>query len=205
VRRPVNRGGRLLAGGLAVSRRGRTLVAGLDLEVRAGRPLIVTGPNGAGKSTLLSVLAGLSAPAAGWVRHEPPGRITWVEPGVRFPTDVLVGTWGRLTRATATSTVPGVDFLLPPTAGPRVSAASLSTGEAKRLALWAALRTPGRLVFLDEPFDHLSEDIATELGYLVGRLAWTRGIVLATNRPPPGCIPNESRLHLSRAGLSPCP
>lgn len=205
MRRPVSRGGRLLTGSLGVSRRGRTLVAGLDLEVRAGRPLIVTGPNGAGKSTLLAVLAGLSAPGSGWVRHEPAGRITWVEPGLRFPTDVSVGAWRRLIRTLATPAIPGVDFLLPQTVGRRVRADSLSTGETKRLALWAALRRPGGLVFLDEPFDHLSEDIVGELGHLIERLAWTRGVVVATNRPPPGGIPDHRRLRLNLPGRSPCP
>ena len=45
--------------GLGVVRDGRTLFAGLDLDLRAGVGLELTGPNGSGKSTLLRIVAGL--------------------------------------------------------------------------------------------------------------------------------------------------
>jgi iron complex transport system ATP-binding protein len=45
----------------------RWLVRGVDLELRAGRVLVVVGPNGAGKSTLLSLLAGDESPSEGSV------------------------------------------------------------------------------------------------------------------------------------------
>lgn len=40
-------------------RAGRTVFAGLSVDVAAGEALILAGPNGAGKSTLLRILAGL--------------------------------------------------------------------------------------------------------------------------------------------------
>jgi len=50
------------------ARRGFTrLFSGLSFKVQAGEALVITGANGTGKTTLLRMLAGLSAPAAGWL------------------------------------------------------------------------------------------------------------------------------------------
>ena len=43
-------------------------LAGLDLDLPAGRGLAVLGPNGAGKTTLLRLVAGLARPSAGSLR-----------------------------------------------------------------------------------------------------------------------------------------
>ncbi len=53
--------------GLALSRDGRSILEGIDLEVHAGEVIALVGPNGAGKSTLLSILAGDQHPDAGSV------------------------------------------------------------------------------------------------------------------------------------------
>lgn len=45
----------------------RLIFKNLDIEVAAGRALMVVGVNGAGKSTLLRLMAGLSKPSAGSV------------------------------------------------------------------------------------------------------------------------------------------
>jgi energy-coupling factor transport system ATP-binding protein len=58
----------LTAAGLTVERGGRTLLSGIDLELRAGEIVLLTGANGAGKSTLAGVLAGLRRPRDGVVR-----------------------------------------------------------------------------------------------------------------------------------------
>jgi iron complex transport system ATP-binding protein len=50
---------------LAVGYGGRTVLAGLDLELRAGELVCLLGPNGAGKSTLLRTLAGLQPALSG--------------------------------------------------------------------------------------------------------------------------------------------
>lgn len=47
---------------------GRQILAGVDIELRAGEMLGLIGPNGAGKSTLLKLLAGLWEPDAGELR-----------------------------------------------------------------------------------------------------------------------------------------
>jgi ATPase subunit of ABC transporter with duplicated ATPase domains len=53
---------------------GETVVLdGLSLSVTPSSRIGVVGPNGIGKSTLLRLLAGVEAPDAGTVTHEPPG------------------------------------------------------------------------------------------------------------------------------------
>ena len=61
---------RLSCRGLTLAVAGRTLVSGLDLDVRGGELWVVVGPNGAGKTTLVSTLAGLKLPAAGEIRYD---------------------------------------------------------------------------------------------------------------------------------------
>ncbi|MEH3089677.1 MAG: ATP-binding cassette domain-containing protein [Microbacterium arborescens] len=56
---------------------GRTVLAGIDLELRSGEVLVLVGPNGAGKSTLLSVLAGDRAPRSGSVELDGAALETW--------------------------------------------------------------------------------------------------------------------------------
>lgn len=53
---------------ICLNRNGRDLLAGVDLDVAAGRVSAVLGPNGAGKSTLLSIAAGTLRPDRGEVQ-----------------------------------------------------------------------------------------------------------------------------------------
>lgn len=53
--------------GLTKAYAGRTVLDGLDLDVRSGELLALLGPNGCGKSTTLRCVAGLEVPDAGSV------------------------------------------------------------------------------------------------------------------------------------------
>ncbi|MDJ0450087.1 heme ABC exporter ATP-binding protein CcmA [Methylocystis sp. JR02] len=64
---------RLSVENLAVSRGGRSVLAGVSFALSGGEALVVTGRNGAGKSTLLRTLAGLLPRAAGEMRLEGAG------------------------------------------------------------------------------------------------------------------------------------
>jgi phospholipid/cholesterol/gamma-HCH transport system ATP-binding protein len=54
--------------GLQVAFAGRSVLKGVDLEVRRGETLVVLGGSGSGKSTLLRALVGAVPPSAGTVR-----------------------------------------------------------------------------------------------------------------------------------------
>lgn len=47
------------------------MLAGIDLELTPGRPVVVLGGNGSGKSVLLRIAAGCSAPTSGRVLGRP--------------------------------------------------------------------------------------------------------------------------------------
>ena len=63
--------------GLTMAYSGRTVLSGLDLDVRAGELVSILGANGSGKSTALRCVAGLARPTVGTVavsgRPERPG------------------------------------------------------------------------------------------------------------------------------------
>ncbi len=54
--------------GLTVGYRSKTLITGVDIELRAGELVALIGLNGSGKSTLLRTLCGLLPPLAGTVQ-----------------------------------------------------------------------------------------------------------------------------------------
>ncbi|MDO8361116.1 MAG: thiol reductant ABC exporter subunit CydD [Devosia sp.] len=181
---------------------GRTVVAGIDLDIRAGERIAILGPSGSGKSTLLEVLAGL---------REYQGRISL--DGVelaqldRGPLRDRVAVLGqrpsifsgsiadniRLGRHTACHAAVRVaaqraqvtDFAddLPHGLDTPLgeNGLGLSGGEVHRIALARLyLRDPG-LLLLDEPTAHL--DPATEDAVLDGLMEFAVGrtLIIATH------------------------
>lgn len=132
----------------------------ISLAVRAGELIFITGDNGSGKSTLLKVLAGLYRPTDGRVSVD--GRTVW--PDRTAPYRALMSAvfadfylfnrlhgvthldpeWCRqwLERLQIQDKVRIEDG--------RFSSVSLSTGQRKRLALFAALAEQRPLLILDE-------------------------------------------------------
>ncbi|MEO8305910.1 MAG: ABC transporter ATP-binding protein [Betaproteobacteria bacterium] len=163
--------------GLSLAVRGRTLVTGLDLDVRAGECWAIVGPNGAGKTTLVATLAGLRAPAAGEIAYDgtPLATLGARERALRrgflpqdtvdfFPATVLetalVGRHPHLSRwqwesaddvarARAALASFGLGGL------DARDARTLSGGERRRLALTALVAQDPHLLLLDEPSSHL--------------------------------------------------
>ena len=168
---------RLSCRGLSLVVAGRTLVSGLDFDVRAGEQWVVIGPNGAGKTTLVGTLAGLRSPASGEIRYD--GKpVAALAPRERarirgflpqdsvdhFPASVLetalvgrhphLGRWqwesaADIDRARSALASFGLGGL------DARDARTLSGGERRRLALAALVAQDPRLLLLDEPSSHL--------------------------------------------------
>ncbi|HCD9751892.1 heme ABC transporter ATP-binding protein [Pseudomonas aeruginosa] len=159
---------------LSIRRGGKTVLEGLELELRPGEMLGVLGPNGAGKSTLLGALCGELEPAEGQVLLDERGLDDW--PGVAraqrlavlpqssslgfaFPVEAVVG-FGRLPHSSGRERdVQIVAEALAAADASHLAGRSylaLSGGERQRVHLARVLAQlwpgePGQVLLLDEP------------------------------------------------------
>jgi ABC-type Fe3+/spermidine/putrescine transport system ATPase subunit len=156
-----------------------TALAGVSLDVAAGRVAAVLGPSGCGKSTLLRLLAGLEAPDTGSVAVD--GRDVTADPAHRRPVGVVFQDHAlfphldvranvafglveaRWDRAAVKARVDELldAFGLLPLARRRVDA--LSGGERQRVALGRALAPRPRVLLLDEPLASLDRSLRERL------------------------------------------
>ena len=159
---------------VSAARPGRPLFTDLSLTLQTGDRLGVVGLNGTGKSTLLRVLAGLAEPEQGTVRTGRDVRIGFLEQRPELPAGTVRQAVGEKWEAAAVLEHLGMG-------GPMHDAdvATLSGGQAKRVALARLLVTESDLLILDEPTNHL--DIEA-IAWLEDRLARHRGgLVLVTH------------------------
>jgi tungstate transport system ATP-binding protein len=141
------------------------------LDLHAGEVLAVLGPNGAGKSTLLRAMIGLLRPRQGQVRVDTQRsqalvfqRPVLLRGSVAYNAEVPLWARGvsrkeRRRRADQALTRFGIGELA------RRSAATLSGGELRRLALARAFVTEPGVLLLDEPFDDLDADGRQRLSF----------------------------------------
>ena len=158
---------------VAASRPGKPLFAELSLTVSSGDRLGIVGLNGTGKSTLLRVLTGAAEPESGTVRRGRGVRVAALDQVPRLPPGRVVDAVGSGWEAAAVLDRLGMGELLD------ADVATLSGGQAKRVALARTLVAECDLLVLDEPTNHLDIDA---IAWLEERLAGFRGgLVLVTH------------------------
>jgi ABC-type Fe3+/spermidine/putrescine transport system ATPase subunit len=172
--------------GVVVDYGTRRVLDAVDLGVEDGEIVCVVGPSGCGKSTLLRVIAGLLVPARGTVAIDGID-VTTVPPhrrrvGLVFQDDVLFphldvrGNIAYGLRAAGTpraAIAPRVGELLDLvglTGFERRDVATLSGGEAQRVAVARALAPRPRVLLLDEPFGALDPELRDRLVVDVRRM-----------------------------------
>ena len=205
------------------------VLRGISAQFERGATVAIVGRNGAGKTTLLRLLMGFmpkhtgrvtfdgedlaSVPARSraslGIGYAPEDRVLFpsfsVEGNLRFPCEVT-GMARRAVDARLAETlsiVPELEAMLPR------SAAALSGGQGKMVALGRAIMAGTKLVLLDEPFQGLAPVLATQYGTSLQRLIRVRPelciVITESNRSLLKNIPTETlvleRGELQRGGV----
>ncbi len=168
--------------GVSVSRAGRSLIEGIDLDLHEGEIVLLSGPNGSGKSTLAMVLAGLRRADAGEVtRH---GRV-----GLMFPEadlQLFASTVAAEVAAAGTGHEERARVLRRHRLEHLAARApwSLSRGEQQRLVHAALDLLRPEVMIVDEPGQGLgAEDLLAFLELVRRRAAKGRATLIISHRP----------------------
>jgi heme exporter protein A len=191
----------LVAQGLRVDRGGRSIVRGVDFELRAGEALLVLGRNGAGKSTLLRALAGLLPLRDGAIRlsggasEAPLAEQTHYighADGMKAALTALENLefWARMLKASSATA------LSPEQALEKVGLARigefpvvyLSAGQKRRVALARLFVAPRPIWLLDEPATALDVASQATLAEAMAAHRAAGGFIIAATHAPLGLI-----------------
>lgn len=210
----------LRASGLVKSFRGRKVVKGVDIEVRAGEVVGLLGPNGAGKTTIFDMMVGLCQPDEGEITFNGESvtelpmykrarrgigylpqessvfRRLSVEHNVLAILEMLG--YARDERAQRTDgLLKELDLL-----HIRKSMAyALSGGERRRLEITRALATDPCFMLLDEPFAGIDPIAVADIQQIITRLK-EKGIgILITDHNVQETLSITDRAYIINEGL----
>jgi sulfonate transport system ATP-binding protein len=149
----------------------RSVLDGIDLDIRRGEFVALLGASGTGKTTLLRILGALDRPDAGTVLVPEDRTIVFQEPRLvpskRALGNVVVGLpRAEAIRERGLRALAEVGLADHARAWPH----TLSGGEAQRVALARALVREPELLLLDEPFAALDALTRLRMQDLVGEL-----------------------------------
>ncbi|HEY0862207.1 MAG TPA: thiol reductant ABC exporter subunit CydC [Pseudoxanthomonas sp.] len=195
----------------------RRLLDGIDLSLAPGRRIAIRGDSGAGKSSLLALLLRLRDPVEGRLRYggedlrgfrgaDWHARLAWLpqeapvfagsvrenlQLGAPGADDARL--WQALAQVRLDTLVRGWKDGLDGWIGE--SGATLSAGQARRLALARALLRDAPLLLLDEPTEGLDQDTADALMRDIAEAAADRSVLIITHAPlPAGSVHETYRL-----------
>lgn len=190
----------LEAHGLAKAFKGRQVVKGVSLEIKAGEVVGLLGPNGAGKTTIFDMLVGLCQPDSGGIRLN--GETITDLPmfkRARRGIGYLPQESSVFRRLTVEENILAILEMLdlPPreralraetllkeldlTTLRHSKAYALSGGERRRLEITRALVIAPRFLLLDEPFAGIDPIAVGDIQQIVTRLKEKRIGVLITD------------------------
>ena len=162
----------ITAGGLSIAGRLRPV----SLQLQRDQKLLITGANGVGKSTLLSIIASALTPDEGSLSVQPGTRVGMLGQDVHLADpyrrgsartviecyrDALGESRAQLQPLAGLGLIAERDFERP--------VARLSLGQQRRLELAILLADPPQLLLLDEPSNHLSLTLVTELEHAISQ------------------------------------
>jgi lipopolysaccharide export system ATP-binding protein len=193
-------GRRFQASGLTKSFKGRTVVKGVSVEVRAGEIVGLLGPNGAGKTTIFDMMVGLCQPDAGSILLD--GETITDLPmymRARHGVGYLPQESSVFRRLSVEENILAVLEMMPLSAQERSGRAeallkeldlthlraskayALSGGERRRLEITRALVMQPKFLLLDEPFAGIDPIAVADIQQIIIRLKGKQIGILITD------------------------
>lgn len=154
----------------------------ISCGIHQGDKIGIIGINGTGKTTLLKIIAGLEEPDQGQVIFQKGLRVTYLPQSPKFPEHATVlsyvadgadgADWGRESEAKNALNRLGItDY--------HEEIDHLSGGQKKRVALARTLVNPADVLILDEPTNHIDNEMAVWLEEYLNQ--WKGAIIMVTH------------------------
>lgn len=155
---------------------------GISCGIHQGDKIGIIGINGTGKTTLLKIIAGLEEPDQGQVIFQKGLRVTYLPQSPKFPEHATVlsyvadgadgADWGRESEAKNALNRLGIT-------DHHEEIDHLSGGQKKRVALARTLVNPADVLILDEPTNHIDNEMAVWLEEYLNQ--WKGAIIMVTH------------------------
>lgn len=154
----------------------------ISCGIHQGDKIGIIGINGTGKTTLLKIIAGLEEPDQGQVIFQKGLRVTYLPQSPKFPEHATVlsyvadgadgADWGKESEAKNALNRLGIT-------DHHEEIDHLSGGQKKRVALARTLVNPADVLILDEPTNHIDNEMAVWLEEYLNQ--WKGAIIMVTH------------------------